>query len=188
MKRLIVLLFILLATTVYAGTTTTNGYFYTHAVGDSGATAATTIQDVREATDAVIKLNVNHRTNGTETHTNLSNSGHITIGGSTGVRASGATGVATLGGVGNSNNSNIAFDFESVDNEVDISDGGNGTKALTITGMGLRPAKVTGDPCGTAANDYPEGSIFWNDTSNYHCYCNASNADIKMNDLSTACF
>jgi hypothetical protein len=48
----------------------------------------------------------------------------------------------------------------------------------------LAPAKFTADPCGTLI----EGAIFYNDTSNYHCFCNNAGADIKMNDNSTACF
>jgi hypothetical protein len=50
-------------------------------------------------------------------------------------------------------------------------------------GGGLVPAKVTADPCGT----FPEGSIFYNDTSKYMCYCNGTN-DVKMSDDTTACF
>jgi hypothetical protein len=49
---------------------------------------------------------------------------------------------------------------------------------------GILPAKVTADPCGTG---YPEGTLFYNDTSNYFCYCNGS-ADVKMSDDTTACF
>lgn len=55
---------------------------------------------------------------------------------------------------------------------------------LQVVGGGLLPNRVTSDPCGS----YAIGSIFYNLTSNYHCYCNGAGADIKMNDNSTACF
>lgn len=45
------------------------------------------------------------------------------------------------------------------------------------------PYKAVADPCGT----YEEGTMFYNDTSNYMCYCNGSN-DVKMSDDTTACF
>jgi hypothetical protein len=57
------------------------------------------------------------------------------------------------------------------------------TAKLHVVG-GILPAKVTADPCGTG---YPEGTLFYNDTSNYFCYCNGS-ADVKMSDDTTACF
>jgi hypothetical protein len=44
------------------------------------------------------------------------------------------------------------------------------------------PRKFTADPCGTLG----EGTIFYNDTGNYMCYCNNSD-DVKMADDS-ACF
>lgn len=43
----------------------------------------------------------------------------------------------------------------------------------------------TADPC---AGTVDVGGIFYNATSNYHCFCNGSGADIKMNDNTTACF
>ena len=45
-------------------------------------------------------------------------------------------------------------------------------------------SKVTGDPC---ASGEPEGSIFYNDTSNYMCFCDGTN-DVQMHDPTTACF
>ena len=48
---------------------------------------------------------------------------------------------------------------------------------------GVTIGKYTTDPCPTIG----EGSIFYNDTSDYMCYCNAS-ADVKMSDDTTACF
>lgn len=41
----------------------------------------------------------------------------------------------------------------------------------------------TADPCGT----YPAGSLFYNSTSGYPCYCNNAGTDLRM-DGTTACF
>ena len=43
--------------------------------------------------------------------------------------------------------------------------------------------KHTSDPCGTLA----EGIMFYNDTSNYFCYCDGTN-DVQMHSPATACF
>lgn len=51
------------------------------------------------------------------------------------------------------------------------------------TAAGIQAAKVTADPCGT----YPEGSIFYNDTSNYYCFCDGTN-DVQLHSPGTACF
>lgn len=58
---------------------------------------------------------------------------------------------------------------------------------LALSSAGIRPAKVTSDPCGDTTL-YPEGSIFYNDTSNYMCFCNGSGADKKISNESTDCF
>ncbi len=47
------------------------------------------------------------------------------------------------------------------------------------------PKGFTADPC---AGTVDVGGIFYNSTSNYHCFCNGAGADIKMNDNTTACF
>jgi hypothetical protein len=57
------------------------------------------------------------------------------------------------------------------------------TSKLEVNG-GILSAKVTADPCGTG---YPEGTLFYNDTSNYFCYCDGTN-DVQMHDPSNACF
>lgn len=44
--------------------------------------------------------------------------------------------------------------------------------------------KVTSDPCGT----YPEGAIFYNNTSDYYCFCNGAGDDVQMHSPGTACF
>lgn len=49
---------------------------------------------------------------------------------------------------------------------------------------GVQPESVTADPCA----DMTEGSMFYNDTSDYMCYCSgASKTDLKVSD-DTACF
>jgi len=58
-------------------------------------------------------------------------------------------------------------------------------KVVTVA-KGVQPGVVTADPCGDTIG-YPTGSMFYNGTSNYFCYCNGSN-DVKMSDDSTACF
>lgn len=70
-----------------------------------------------------------------------------------------------------------------------VSDGGGfiHDTTTTINAKGFVPALVTADPCGDATA-YPEASIFYNDTSDYMCYCTGAGADIKMNDNTTACF
>lgn len=65
-----------------------------------------------------------------------------------------------------------------------ITDGDIEAIGTLTVGAGLVPAKVTADPCAT----FPEGSIFYNDTSNYMCYCTAASTDVKMADDTTACF
>lgn len=57
------------------------------------------------------------------------------------------------------------------------------TSALDVNG-GIKPAKVTADPCG---NGYPEGTLFYNDVNNYMCYCNGSN-DIQLHNPLADCF
>jgi hypothetical protein len=51
------------------------------------------------------------------------------------------------------------------------------------TGL-LIPRKVTADPCASGA---PEGGIFYNDTSNYMCFCDGTD-DVQMHSPATACF
>lgn len=60
---------------------------------------------------------------------------------------------------------------------------GLGSGDYTFPDGGLIPKKVVADPCGTMS----EGSIFYNDTSNYMCYCDGTN-DVKMHDPTAACF
>ncbi len=52
---------------------------------------------------------------------------------------------------------------------------------------GIKPGSVTADPCADTVN-FPIGTIFYNSTSNYPCFCGAASADLKMTDNTTACF
>ena len=59
----------------------------------------------------------------------------------------------------------------------------NGT--LSVYRGGIVGDAQTGDPCAGAG--FPEGAIFYNDTSNYYCYCDGTN-DVQLHDPATACF
>lgn len=52
---------------------------------------------------------------------------------------------------------------------------------------GIRPSKLTADPCGDALV-YPEGTLFYNDTSDYFCFCNGAGDDVQMHAPAVACF
>jgi hypothetical protein len=57
------------------------------------------------------------------------------------------------------------------------------TAALEVDGGGVFK-KVSADPCGTG---YPEGVLFYNDTSDYYCFCDGAGVDKKVSD-NGACF
>jgi hypothetical protein len=61
---------------------------------------------------------------------------------------------------------------------------GNG--AVAIISSGLLPAVLTADPC--AGGNYPEGSLFYNDTSDYMCFCDGAGNDVQVHSPATACF
>jgi hypothetical protein len=64
------------------------------------------------------------------------------------------------------------------------------TKTYTlppVTAKLIGIVKVTSDPC-VASADYPEGAIFYNDTSDYYCFCDGIGADKQLHDPATACF
>ena len=58
---------LMLATVVYAGTTTTNGYFYLPALGATGATERATWAAIQQTADTAIKANTDKTTNATHT-------------------------------------------------------------------------------------------------------------------------
>ncbi len=57
---------------------------------------------------------------------------------------------------------------------------------LLNVSAGIAVVKVTADPCGDAVA-FPESTQFYNDTSNYYCYCDGTN-DVQMHSPATACF
>ena len=197
MKRLFFIsLYLLILTSVCsAATTSTNGYFYLPDVADTGSTIHDAWVAVQEATDGIIQANVTAVATSTglrgalndETGTGSavfatapSFATYIDIGGSTtGVRASGASQVGKLTAIGGEG---LSIDLSEPD-EIIISSHTDAS-GLRVVGMGFRPDAVTADPCGS----YEIGAIFYNKTSNYHCFCNSSGADIKMNDNTNNCF
>lgn len=85
-------------------------------------------------------------------------------------------------------NSSVAVGSES-NHPVNIYSNGMARVTVAAAGEvsfinGAVPAKKTTDPCGSG---FPEGSIFYNDTGNYMCYCNGTN-NVKMSDDTTTCF
>jgi hypothetical protein len=48
-------------------------------------------------------------------------------------------------------------------------------------------ALITADPCADTSK-YPEGAMFYNDTSDYYCFCNGAGDDVQMHSPGTACF
>ena len=51
------------------------------------------------------------------------------------------------------------------------------------TDGGLKIGKITADPCGTML----EATIWYNDTSDYMCFCDGAGVDRKVSD-NTDCF
>jgi len=54
----------------------------------------------------------------------------------------------------------------------------------TDGGIVIQANNTTADPCASK----PEGYFFYNDASDYYCFCNGSGDDVKMHDPATACF
>jgi len=74
----------------------------------------------------------------------------------------------------------ISFEHDTTDGVINL---GSGDLKIGNATSGIVPAFVTADPCGTMQ----EGSIFYNSTGNFMCYCSASSADLKFVD-DAACF
>lgn len=53
--------------------------------------------------------------------------------------------------------------------------------------LGLTPVQKTADPCADTSA-FPTGTMFYNSTSNYFCFCNGSAADVQVHSPATACF
>ena len=47
--------------------------------------------------------------------------------------------------------------------------------------------KVTSDPC-LDSSGFPEGAIFYNDSSDYYCFCDGLGVDKQLHNPSNACF
>lgn len=97
----------------------------------------------------------------------------------------------TLGG-GNWNNGHVAFGeewdlgdhfFRDQTNEVLRIATDDAPDSETDGDIVLTSALTTSDPCSSK----PEGYVFYNDTSNYFCFCNGSD-DVQMHSPATACF
>lgn len=52
---------------------------------------------------------------------------------------------------------------------------------------GVATVKLTADPCADTVA-FPESTLFYNDTSDYYCFCNGAGADVQMHSPVTACF
>lgn len=86
-------------------------------------------------------------------------------------------------------NTDIMTVFAESDEAGGIQNQGVGIGTTTPASMldvngGIRPSQVTADPCGSG---YPEGTLFYNDTSNYFCFCDGTN-DVQMASTTQACF
>lgn len=57
---------------------------------------------------------------------------------------------------------------------------------LTVDG-GIKPVKATSDPCADT-NNYAEWTMFYNDNSNYYCFCDATTTAKQMHAPATSCF
>lgn len=100
---------------------------------------------------------------------------------------------ATAPGFANRSDTNTGLGWATTDTGTIIGGGvialrwSESTDTLVEILGGFTTEPVTADPCGDTTN-FPIGAIFFNSTSNYHCFCGAANADLKMNDNTTACF
>ncbi len=89
-------------------------------------------------------------------------------------------------------NNTLAFKVENINTNTLLSVDGDGNVGIGVTWPsaalevdgGVVPKKVTTDPCGSG---YPEAVLFYNDTSDYFCYCNGSGVDKRVYD-NGACF
>jgi hypothetical protein len=51
---------------------------------------------------------------------------------------------------------------------------------------GIRAAQLTANPC--ASETYPEGTIFYNDTDDYYCFCGDGSESFQLHDPEVSCF
>ena len=60
------------------------------------------------------------------------------------------------------------------------------SRLLQVT-SGAQFVSKTGDPCGDT-DAFPNGTLFYNTTSSYYCFCNGAGNDVQMHSPATACF
>ncbi len=121
---------------VWAGTTSTNGYFYLPAIGASGSSERTTWESTQEATDAIIKANVDHAADSTQAHSDyLLNSGSDTM-----------AGTLTADGLTLGANENVTLGAQTLDHD--------GTDFVFNDSI-----SVTGDVSGTTIGGITEASL-----------------------------
>lgn len=145
-------------------------------VGTTAKLATVTIVNNSDDEAIVIKANASQ----TENIIDIQNSAGTSLASFNSSGAlSGAVAASTLTTTGNVTLGNAAADETTV------------TGGLILSEI-LAVDKVTADPCPGYASTYGatkmEGTIFYNNTSDYMCYCDGSTDDIKMNDNTTACF
>ena len=61
--------------------------------------------------------------------------------------------------------------------------GGASDMSISTFGSGAGVGKYTADPCG----GLDEGSVFYNDTNDYLCFCNGSGDDMQVHAPATPC-
>jgi hypothetical protein len=140
-----------------------------------------------------INGNITHNVAGTDwaistANNGAGNSGNITIASGT---ATGTRGAATVDASAISLTSSAQQTYTSTAGNLTLSATSGqvivDTDLVNITNSGVKTAKLVADPCGDTTN-YPEATIFYNDTSDYYCFCNGANADVQMHSPATACF
>jgi hypothetical protein len=63
----------------------------------------------------------------------------------------------------------------------------NADSNLLAVTSGISVVKVVADPCGDTVA-FPESTLFYNDTSDYYCFCDGAGVDQQMHAPTTACF
>ena len=100
-------------------------------------------------------------------------SGGLNVGSATGVSATAAAGVLTLAGIGNTNNENITFNFESTANEIQISSSSG--VGVFVWGKDFRLNDDTNFRFGTINSLYMDWETTGNDNFQIGTKCNSAN-------------
>ena len=113
---------------------------------------------------------------------------YLQSGNLTNAASSGTTGIVhiTTGNAAGSGNSGLI--------EIKTGTSGSGVRGqitadsgLLNVSSGIAVRKVTADPCADTVL-FPESTQFYNDTSDYYCFCDGAGADVQMHAPATACF